>query len=499
MATVTWKNDISGPWSTPSDWSTGSVPVSSSDVALPRYATAYTVTASTASGIITINSLVTGRDATLDITGNLAFIISNGTGSGVSAGTINVEHPGLLDITGVFANAPRGVIDNSGLLDLVGGTISGGMLINNTDAAIASSGGATNAINGGATVINNGFLEAVLGSTLTLTNVTVKGAGTVDDTVNGTGVIVFQDMKLGKESVQTVSDGSTLTLEGTITDNGALALGRSTGATIDLSGNVTLSGSGALEMSSSGDSITLVSGTATLTNNITIEGAGLIGDGGGHLTLVNHGAISANSSGRTLTIDTTAAVTNMGVLEANGDDLVIVNAVKNTGQGVIVAENGGSVTIGGALTGHGQIHLYALSAVTLEGAAQNMVIFESGAYGSSLILDQAQTFSRPVLGMRPQGSNSPETIDLANFAYATTKITSITQPGGGAAGTDTDVTLTDSSTGYSETLRLRNAYAGEYGTSPNHYLLAADTGSLAYHGGHGTLFEVQVVGVLHGV
>jgi len=119
--------------------------------------------------------------------------------------------------------------------------------------------------------------------------------------------------------------------------------------------------------------------------------------------------------------------------------------------------------------------------VTLGSSATNGVTFESGG-NSELILNAAQSFSGKVTGLA-----SNHSIDLTNFAFATTSITKIT--GSGAAGSITNVTLTDSASHLSETLHLVNTYAGQFGTAASDYSLTPDNHVSIV----GTLFE------LHGV
>jgi hypothetical protein len=184
----------------------------------------------------------------------------------------------------------------------------------------------------------------------------------------------------------------------------------------------------------------------------------------------------AFGSGRLSRLATARAV----VIVAKGapHGLVIVDAVANSGT---IAANGGNVTIDGALSGGGQVWIFGGNTVTLGSSATNGVTFEIGG-NSSLILNAAQSFSGKVTGLA-----SHDSIDLTNFAFATTSITKIT--GGGSAGSVTNVTLTDSATHLSETLHLVNTSAGQFGTTASDYSLTPDNHVSIV----GTLFE------LHGV
>jgi hypothetical protein len=101
-----------------------------------------------------------------------------------------------------------------------------------------------------------------------------------------------------------------------------------------------------------------------------------------------------------------------------------------------------------------------------------------GTFGV-LILDQAQTFSGTVAGLLPFGFDE---IDLANFKFGNNpRITGVT--GTGAAGTTTNVTITDG--GLNATLHLLNQYANEFAVNANAYSLTSDNPGIS---SAGTLF-----------
>jgi hypothetical protein len=103
-----------------------------------------------------------------------------------------------------------------------------------------------------------------------------------------------------------------------------------------------------------------------------------------------------------------------------------------------------------------------------------------------LILGQAQTFAGTVAGMATQSSTVFDAIDLANFQFANKpSITGVT--GTGAAGTTTNVTVTDGA--LTATLHLLNQYANEFAVNANAYSLTSDhPGSSSA----GTLFSVDL-------
>ena len=117
-------------------------------------------------------------------------------------------------------------------------------------------------------------------------------------------------------------------------------------------------------------------GGLTLTNaDNTIQGYGVIGNGG--LTVINQaaGTINANSSGNTLTLNGNGGITNMGILEATSGGILNINNMTVSDVGDRILGNGGSVQIenatiiGGALT------------------ATNGGTFNQGVNGTSVTLD----------------------------------------------------------------------------------------------------------------
>ena len=143
-------------------------------------------------------------------------------------------------------------------------------------------------------------------------------------------------------STVTTPDNTTTILQGTITNNGTIALNSAGNTTnILLSGNVTLGGTGELTMSNyTQNRIYGSTGTEQLTNGPghTIEGSGQIGVG--LMTLINNGTILANQS-NTLTLDTNASgATNNGTFQVNGGSSLVVNGSFTTAGMVNIGQVG---------------------------------------------------------------------------------------------------------------------------------------------------------------
>ena len=101
MAKVNWKNSSGGDFAIGTNWSTGTVPVSSS-IANINAAGTYTVTSSTNPTVLAITTIPT---ATLDVTGNSTFTALAGTGTGANAGTISVETGAVFTVGGTVKNS----------------------------------------------------------------------------------------------------------------------------------------------------------------------------------------------------------------------------------------------------------------------------------------------------------------------------------------------------------------------------------------------------------
>ncbi len=125
--------------------------------------------------------------------------------------------------------------------------------------------------------------------------------------------------------------------------------------------------------------------------------------------------------------------------------------------------------------------------VSIGDASSYAVVFKDVAGpGSSapsqLLLTAAQDFAGTIAGM-----DSNDSVDLFNFNWSDTSITAV--KGTGAAGTYTDVTITDADPAnaqpLSATLQLLNQYANQYGVSSRDYSLGPDRLSSG-----GTLFHL---------
>ena len=171
--------------------------------------------------------------------------------------------------------------------------------------------------------------------------------------------------------------------------------------------------------------------------------------GNAQLSLANGGTLEALAG--TLTVNTgTNPITNSGTLASVGGDLVVSSAVGGTG-----AEQ---ISQGGTLEFKSSV------------SATQTVNFSD--IGDTLKLAAAQNFGGTLSGLAAASSTSFDAVDLANFKFAYTTITGVT--GTGAAGTFTNVTLTDSADHLTTTLHLLNQFNGQFAGSASDYSLTSD-------------------------
>jgi hypothetical protein len=308
-----------------------------------------------------------------------AGVIGNGGLTLVNQATINANSSGqtlLLNASGGITNTGVMEASGSGVLQI------SSITVNNTGGNITANAGSSvqlfgNAVIQGGTLTNNGsFLGTPAGNAATLDGST--GAGAI--TLNGT---------------YTSGTNANTYLLGTINNKGNFLLnGGSSANAIALldSPNVTLQGGGTVTMVVNGGGgsayLQQAVGGVTLTNvDNTIQGAGVIGNGG--LTLVNQATINANSSGQTLLLNASGGITNTGVMEASDSGVLQIDGitVNNTG-GNITANAGSSVQLfgnaviqGGTLTNNGSfLGTLASNAATLDGSTVAGAVTLNGTY-----------------------------------------------------------------------------------------------------------------------
>ena len=414
-------------WETPTDWSTGSMPVTPQDAYIGGVSGGMIVTLDSN---VTVHSISTGADAEFDIGDSTActLIATDGTaknsedsGGVVSGnyGSLCVEPGSALQIGNTF--------DNYGALAIGRGAGGVGdvafLYLNDTLGPVTLDDGGTVDL-GQAANPSQSEIETE-GFILTAPGTSGDGLYNVDNTITGGGDInlgVFDNQASGKvdasqaggfwltvsasafsnEGVMTAESGATLNLGAdgatetlTNTGNGTTsgAINIDSGGRLAISGDFTLTGSGAVSFNGAGAAITSdVSGATTFTNDSTIvleaslgsSGAfsGQIGDEGiwgiNDLTFLNNGTTRVDGSGYALTINTggnTLTNGSSGTIEAeSGATVTIVANVNN--QGTISAgtsSSTGTVDLGqdasaGSTANSGTIDIWGGSDLAISGA-----------------------------------------------------------------------------------------------------------------------------------
>jgi hypothetical protein len=194
-------------------------------------------------------------------------------------------------------------------------------------------------------------------------------------------------LDLGLNSTLTVS-GSQIINDGSISVMG----GSASNTILSLDNNVTLSGTGVLTLSVGGGGgssyVQQGTGGVTLTNQSTIQGTGVIGNGG--MALINSGTINANVSGQALALNPGGRLSNSGLMEASNGGILQLIGNTVAGAGHITANSGSTVQlfasvdiVGGTLTNNGgTLGTLASSVASLDGSTGAGAITINGTYTS---------------------------------------------------------------------------------------------------------------------
>lgn len=293
--------------------------------------------ARTISGNGTINLTDTQANRILGTGGTLTL----GSGQTLQgAGTIGAGSAGfgLVNQGTVVASSGAGLLINAAAGVTNTGTLradSGALQLQTT---INSAGGNIQALNGSQVQMLNGTV-------INNANFSASGAGSVITTVSGATV------SLGGGTVSgpmTVANNSFLWQTGDLVYNGTLNISSAGNLTdLRIQGTRSITGTATINMSDTQANRVIAASVSgdqlTLGNNVTLQGAGVLG-GGGALAVVNNGTIVA-TSGAGLRVETTAGVTNNGVMRANGGPLQFRNVVVNSAGGTIEAVNGSQVQL----------------------------------------------------------------------------------------------------------------------------------------------------------
>ena len=431
-------------WSNSANWSAG-VPAANSEVSI----SSATVTFDPSGSPDRVYSLSASSGSTLAIVNGAVLTVSTNVGN---SGTIYVDGP----------------YGDSG-----GGSLTiDGTLTNSNFVQIGNGGGATGTITA-AGLDNTGTIDiAGNGNTSPdLMNIAAVAPATWVGTLNISG---DGELEFASGEIATIASGAQINLSGpqawvadagAVTGNTALAGLTSIAGQLQVANGALLTTDGALDNSgtiyvdgpygdSGGGSLTI---DGTLTNSNFVQ----IGNGGGAAGTItaagldNTGTI-AIESGSTLSVS--GSMTDEGMISGAGtlmltgtylksvsDTTTISAAINNTGT---VNVEAGTLELSGGLTNNGELEVSggALDVTTAIGGIGTILFSSTGTFELANLSGFNDTFS---------GFGTTDTLDLGGFnsTAGNTFTTSTTYNG-----TDTTLTITDTTKGTSEFVTLVGNY-----------------------------------------
>ena len=287
------------------------------------------------------------------------------------------------------------------------------------------------------------------GSVVELSDTAISG-GTLATSWDGLietvcGDSTFDDVTIACGSNVQVNDGTSLTLQGTIDNNGTITLAPAAyDPSLVIDGLVCLQGNGSVVLSGANDNIVGACGDDcnVLINSDDISGAGQIGNWSSELTLINTscGVIDANVSGSTLTLDTGCnTIINAGLLEANGGTLDVASNVG--GCGTVTITGGGTADFqhafdqnvtftgagtlelaecyGGTVSGFGTGDIFDLTNIKdVSGASGTILSYDSGnntitvndQKGDSISIQLSGQYTQDDFTLKPDGTGGTEVV-----------------------------------------------------------------------------------------
>jgi hypothetical protein len=441
---------------------------------------------STASGAITNASLLKVQDGSaltlkgtihnggtfeLDGAGGYTTLVIDQTSGATldKAGKIVLSDSGLNQIQSNGSLATLTNVDDS----ISGSGAFNNLAIINQTAGVINAKGLTAqlSINASDTLQNHGLLEATGAAGLSIASQTIDNTGgdiyvgtgskaqLYSDQINlgtlqtsGTGVIEIADSgtTLSAQNVAQgltllgkiqIDDGLSTVLVGSIVNKGSLFVGATGAATLNI--GATLAGVGSVVLFDSAKT-SVVGGLNNVSN--TIMGAGSI------TAAVQQqvgGILEATDADNALILNTGAAVANAGLLEANGGELMVDDAVTGSGRGLV--------------TGGGELRFASSfdQNVTFQGANAGALALSKATYGGTI-----------------SGLVGGDKIDLSGLAFAA-----------GAVASATGGVLTVTSGAVSETLKIA-------GAPPSGFIVTKDSagGSLVTAATSATVAQFQANG-----
>jgi len=377
--------------------------------------------------------LVNGASGKLDAEsgGNLNFTLLGGTNYGLAeannGGTLTLGGTGTFNNTGGTISASQtGLVNlnagnpatNTGLIQAVsGGTISLNLNLNNAGGTVLAQGTSSQiAVNGG--IVAYGTIQATSGGSVIL------NAGTIENAIlTGGGTFTsaggsLSTVTLGSGASVGIQNGTTSGLSGTLTNQGTLAVGGASQATIlNVIGPVTLTGGGTVTLAN-GQYSDIGNGNASISNTLTNQNNTIVGSG-------QIGAASTTYGGGGPGAGLTLVNQSGGRIEATGSAGLSLTPISLTNYGTLRADSGSVLSVVGPLTNW--------NGATLTGgtfAALNGTIAFTGAHvidnAATIVLSGANSALRDTSGndgLRGLAAN------LAGGSLTVTEGRTLTTPG----------------------------------------------------------------------
>ena len=282
----------------------------------------------------------------------------------------------------VAANVTDGTISQN--LQITTGTVTntGTFEATNGGTLEISSGNFTNTdgTNNGTILANGGTVVLDNQTTITGGTLTSMGSGEIDDTnsahlyeatvSSGTKLYVIDGTSLFLNAPISPATTDVITNNGTITVNKG---GSDTGTGIGIAGNVELAGTGSIVLNAFAGNTAAANIFDAGNSNLT-QDAGHTISGTGQITVnafTNNGTVNANSSGNTLLlVHGGATYTNNNLLEAtNGGILEETSTNISNGISGVIEANGGTVLLNGGSVAGGTLTSTSGSVINEQGNA----------------------------------------------------------------------------------------------------------------------------------
>jgi hypothetical protein len=254
----------------------------------------------------------------------------------------------------------------------------------NTGTMRAATGGSLTLQSGTFTNTGAGSIISDTGSHIDVSGSTISG-GTL--TSSGTGhfhaldASTFSGLTISTGTTVEVDNGHSLTLKGSIVNNGLISLLAAGSATeLKMDGAVTLGGSGNVTMTNSASNrIHGAAGSAlTLGANQTISGAGEIGRD--TMSFTNQGTVTANHSTALVINNSGTSFTNHGALKATGSGGLTLSDATVMNLGTVEVFAGSIATVAGAYTQTGNSSATKLASGTFTASSFSL---QGGSLGGA--------------------------------------------------------------------------------------------------------------------